>query len=343
MESNVFARIRGSLIEQHQNLTHWLTITPPRKRAVRLGPIGEEAVHAHLQVLDTAIAKAADQTLGECQVCHLTIEPDRLAMDYTCCVCLDHYSPAEREQLEAELEMTTKVQQALLPQHAPTIAGLDLAAYSRPADIVSGDYFDFFQFQDAAHGLVIGDVAGHGMSASLLMASLQASLRTLVADHTAPAEVVRRLNLLFCHTIHLTKFVTLFVGRFDAQRRTLTYCNAGHNPPLLFRGKANGHAPFTWLRPTGAAIGLVEEFQFRAAQVELKPGDALLLYTDGVTEAINAQAEEFGEARLLDLLGETATWPAQEMARALRQRLGEFTRGQPPADDLTFVACKITH
>jgi sigma-B regulation protein RsbU (phosphoserine phosphatase) len=273
-----------------------------------------------------------------CEVCHDHIEPSRLEMDYTTCVCLDHLSAAEKSRLESELELSTKVQQALLPQQAPEITGLELAAFSRPAEIVGGDYFDFFRFRDGAHGLVIGDVAGHGMSTSLLMASLQASLQTLVLDHEAPAEVMRRLNRLFYHNIRMTSFVTLFLARFDSQINILTYCNAGHNPPLLFRTQSSGKEPLSWLSPTGAAIGLVDEFQFGTETVTLAPGDVLLLYTDGVTEAMNPQEEEFGQERLAKLVRRGSQWSAQELVREVRHHLQEFTHGQPPADDTTMIA-----
>ena len=340
MDAEVFERIRVSLLEQRQNLTDWLTTAPVWKKQVRLGPVDERAVQARVRVLDTAIEKAENQTLGLCEVCHDYIEPSRLEMDYTCCVCLDHLSAAEKNRLESELELASKVQQALLPQQVPDIPGLELAAFSRPAEIVGGDYFDFFRFRDGAYGLVIGDVAGHGMSASLLMASLQASLRTLVSDYASPADVVRRLNLLFCHNIHLTKFVTLFLARFDTRTHSLTYCNAGHNPPLLFRAQPKGKEPLSYLRPTGAAIGLVEEFQFGTETVFLTPGDILLLYTDGVTEAINPQEEEFGQERLVELVRDGSRWSAQELVREVRHRLQEFTHDRPPADDTTIVACK---
>ena len=335
MDAEVFERIRVSLLEQRQNLTDWLTTAPVWKKQVRLGPVDERAVQAHVRVLDTAIEKTENQSLGLCEVCHDYIEPGRLEMDYTCCVCLDHLSTAEKNRLESELELATKVQQALLPQQVPDIAGLELAA-----EIVGGDYFDFFRFRDGPHGLVIGDVAGHGMSASLLMASLQASLRTLVSDYEAPADVVGRLNLLFCHNIHLAKFVTLFLARFDSPTHSLTYCNAGHNPPLLFRAQPNGKEPFSYLRPTGAAIGLVEEFQFGTETVTLRPGDILLLYTDGLTEAINPHEEEFGQERLVELVRDGSHWSAQELVREVRHRLQEFTHGQPLADDTTIVVCK---
>jgi sigma-B regulation protein RsbU (phosphoserine phosphatase) len=341
MDTHVLQHIRASLVEQRQNLASWLASTPASKRRVRLGPADERAVQTRLQVLETAIEKAEDQTLGQCEVCHEDVEADRLEMDYTCCVCLDHLSTEERGQLEFELELAGKVQQALLPEQVPEIPGLELAAFSRPASIVGGDYFDFFRFGDEAHGLVIGDVAGHGMSASLLMASLQASLRTLAPDYEAPADVVQRLNLLFCHNIRMTSFVSLFLARFDPQTRELAYCNAGHNPPLLHT-QSNGRTLLSWLHPTGAAIGLVEGFQFGTETVTLAPGDVLVLYTDGVTEAMDLQLEEFGRERLAELVRRGAHQSAQELVRDVRVGLQEFTQGEPLADDTTLVVCKAT-
>ena len=149
-------------------------------------------------------------------------------------------------------------------------------------------------------GILIADVMGKGVAASLLMASLQASLRILVTESDCPADVAKRLNHLFCHNINLTKFVTLFLGRYIPDSRTLEYCNAGHNPPFLYRKGREGS--LNWLDPTGAAIGLVEDFQFKAQKVKLAPGDLLLLYTDGVTESRNSKDEEYGPEHLSEVV-----------------------------------------
>jgi sigma-B regulation protein RsbU (phosphoserine phosphatase) len=340
MDTSVFQSIRASLLEQRRNLTDWLSTTPARERQVRLGPVDERSVQAHLRVLDTAIEKTEDQTLGLCEVCHDYIEEDQLVVDYTRCVCLEHLSSEERGRLEFELELSAKVQQALLPQQVPEIPGLEIAAFSGPAEIVGGDYFDFFRFWDGAHGLVVGDVAGHGMSASLLMASLQATLRTLAPDYGAPTEVVRRLNLLFSHNIHMTSFVTLFLARFDSETYDLTYCNAGHNPPLL-RTRTNGNEELSWLRPTGAAIGLAEGFLFGSETVNLTPGGVLLFYTDGITEAMNPQGELFGQDRLVELLRQGSHQSAQELVRNTRYQLQDFAHGRPFSDDTTIIVCKV--
>ncbi len=341
MDSSFFARFRTNLLTQRHNLVEWLHDAPEDEKRIRFGPAGEQAVQDHLQVLDIALEKAGNETLGVCEVCHDYIEPSRLEMDYTACVCLDHLSTEEKRRLESELEFSQKVQQSLLPQQAPDIPGLQLAAYSQPARIVGGDYFDFFQFRDGAPGLAIADAVDKGMPASLLMASLQAALRILVTENDSPAEVTRRLNSLFAHSTQLTNFVTLFLGRFDRPLRTLHYCNAGHNPPLLYRRSPDGAEQLQWLQPTGAAIGLVETSEFKTAQTALSPADTLLLYTDGVTEALNTQTEEFGSQRLVEFVRGQSTSSAAELMQGLRRSLQEFTAGQPLADDTTIIACKI--
>ena len=342
MEAEVFEHFRDRLVEKRQNLTGWLSATPARKKQLRLGPAGEGAVRAHLDVIDTAIEKSEAETLGLCTVCHEYVDPGRLEMDYTCCVCIDHLSEEEKRSLEYELELSQSVQLGLLPQHMPDIPGLELGVFSRPAQIVSGDYFDFFTFGGGAHGLAIADVAGKGVSASLVMASVQTALRALAPASHSPDEVLRRINHLFCHNIQFTTFVTMFLASFDHRTRTLTYGNAGHNPPLVLRNGAGAGNPIDWLRPTGAAIGLVEEAQFSVERTRLSPGDILLLYTDGVTEATNRGNEEFGEERLAELVRRESALPAKELVRALRGALEAFSDGRPLSDDTTIVACKVT-
>ena len=341
MNAQFFERIHDSLLAKRQTLSAWLSVTPPGKRQVRLGPLAERAVHDHVHILNSAIARSAAHELGRCTVCHGYIDPVLLEMDYTACVCLEHFSADERRSLEAELELAQRVQQALLPQEAPVISGVAVAAFSRPAQIIGGDYFDFVQFGNGLPGLAIGDVAGHGVAASLLMASLQTALHTAVPVSDAPAGVVRQLNRIFCHNIHFTTFVTLFLGMYDPATRTLTYCNAGHNPPLLFSRPANGAARVTELRITGPAIGLVEDFQCPPETTTLAPGDCLLLYTDEITEAVNPQGSMLGTERLTALLRHEAWESAHDVIQVVRHGLEEFTQGQALADDTTLVALTV--
>ncbi len=337
MDTKILQRFRENLFQQRQNLIDWLRNTPAEKRQVRLGPAGEQEAKAHLAVLENALAKADEKTLGLCEVCHGYVETDRLEMDFTACVCIDHYSAEQKRRLESELELSHKLQKALLPQRLPNVPGLQIAAFSQPAEIVGGDYFDFFRFHDNTHGLAIADVMGKGVPASMLMASLQASLRILVPENDSPATVAQRLNGLFCHNIHLLKFISLFIGSYDPVTRALKYCNAGHNPPLLVRSNGETH----WLQPTGAAIGLTESFNFRAETLILSPGDILVLYTDGVTEAMNSVREEFGEPRLAELVRQKAGLGSQDLIKALRLSLREFIGGRNFADDTTIVMSKV--
>lgn len=336
MDKVLFARLRKSLLEQRDKIQEWLEETPPEEKQIRLGPSTEKGVQAHLEVLDSAAAKAGEKTLGICEICNDYVEPSRLEVDYTANICIDHYTDDQRRKLERELQLSQKVQKALLPQQIPDLPGLELAAFSQPARIVGGDYFDFFQFQDGSPGFVIADVMGKGVAASLLTASLQASLRILVTEEKDPCEVIRRLNHLFCHNINLTKFVTLFLARYEPDSRTLNYCNAGHNPPLLFRSQKS-----SWLQSTSPAIGLVENFQFQSAEVNLFEGDVLLLYTDGVTEARNGGEEEFGVDRLSEILSANSALSARELVRSVRRMIQDFTGGAPLDDDTTIVAIKV--
>jgi sigma-B regulation protein RsbU (phosphoserine phosphatase) len=336
MDTKILQSLRENLQRQQQNLSDWLQRTPPAKKQIHLGPSDEGAAQAHLQTLEVALAKADNKTLGICEVCHDYVETDRLEMDFTANVCIDHYSAEQKRQLEAELQLSHKVQKGLLPQQLPSIPDLRLAAFIQPAQVVGGDYYDFFRFRDGAHGWAIADVMGKGLPASMLMASLQAALRILVPEHESPAEVVRRLNALFCHNVHLIKFVTLFLVRYDHQTRMLEYCNAGHHPPLLLqRSQA-----VKWLKPTGAAIGLTENFTFEMNTVKLEAGDVLLFYTDGVTEARNDVEEEFGEERLAELAKAHAHETPQGLLEALRLALHQFA-GAAPHDDITIVIGKV--
>jgi sigma-B regulation protein RsbU (phosphoserine phosphatase) len=341
MSADVIDQVRDSLLEKREKVADWFYTTPPPRKQAYLGPAGEDAVRAHLEVLDTAVDKVEDGSFGICKVCHDHVEAELLEMDYTADVCLGDLSPDEARSLESELALAQSVQRSLMPQQVPDTPGLELAAFSRPAQIVGGDYFDFFEFQGGAQGLAIADVAGHGISASLYMASVQTLLRTLVAGSDSPAEVAKRMHHLLVHNVRFATFVTLFLGAYNPTTRALAYCNAGHNPPLLVRPGNNGDA-LTWLWPTGAAIGLVEEFTFQGAAVDLRPGDLLVLYTDGVTEALGASGQQFGREKMAQVVQRAAAFSASDLVRAIRQELEVFTGGRPAADDTTFIICKVT-
>jgi sigma-B regulation protein RsbU (phosphoserine phosphatase) len=341
MDQGLFSRIRTSLRSKRDNLSDWVQTAPPKEIENALGPAGRDALDRHIEVIETALEQAQHDELGICTVCHEPVESRLIEMDYTACVCIEHFSDEERRNLENELELAGAVQRSLLPQQPPEIPNLEIAAFSRPAQIVGGDYFDFFAFADDHQGVLISDVAGHGMSSSLIMANLQSILRALAQEHDSPAELVERINRLCIHNIQFTTFITLFLGAFDRDGRRLTYCNAGHNPPLLLRGGANRRGGIEWLGSTGSAIGLTEEFKYSDETIELEPGDILVLYTDGVTETTNPSGELFGNQRLTDLILQDASLPAQDVIQAIRLGLEDFSKGATQDDDVTIVVVRV--
>jgi sigma-B regulation protein RsbU (phosphoserine phosphatase) len=218
---------------------------------------------------------------------------------------------------------------------------LEVAAYSRPAQLLGGDYFDFTRFQDGNYCLAIADVAGHGVSASLHMASIQAMLRSIVPSNESPSEVVRQIHKLFVHNIHFTTFVTLFIGAFDPLSKSFTYCNAGHNPPIIFRTGDEGTKQNIRLNPTGAAIGLIEDSEFEEESLNLQSDDLLLMYTDGLIEATNPNNELFGMKRLQDVIEGSDQVSPEAAVHEIKDSLEVFVEGKPLSDDTTILACLV--
>ncbi len=330
--------IQKGLAKTRENLYHWLEATPEDKQEVQLGSSDECCVEDHLEVINECLEKAEAGTLGICEICHLPVDDELLTMDYTATVCLGHYSEEELRQLESELEMSQVVQRALLPQQAPTIPGFNVAAFSRPAQIVSGDYFDFVPFRDGGQGFVMADVSGHGVSAGMLMTSLQTAFHTLIPMAESPLDVLERINHLYMHNINFTTFVTIFFGKLDPVTRAFTYANAGHNSAYLLRGNGTDEV---LLHPTGPAIGLMEGFLVHTEQVQLDPGDTLVLYTDGVTEAMDRNGVQLGIDRLAGIVRENADRSAEQTVQGIWRAVNAFTDGIQPVDDTTFVVVKV--
>jgi sigma-B regulation protein RsbU (phosphoserine phosphatase) len=337
MERKIYADIQKGLEEKQANLFHWVESTPEDKRQVCLCTEDEICLDEHLHVIADSLEKIEDETLGICEICHEMVDDKLLQVDYTATVCLGHYSEAELRQLESELELSQAVQRALLPQQVPSIEGLTISAFSRPAQIVSGDYFDFVNFKDGTHGFVIADVSGHGVSAGMQMTSLQMAFQMLVPEKNSPLEVLKRVNELFIHNINFTTFATIFLGKFDSRTRTLTYANAGHNSAYLYRTATKEEI---WLHPTGPAIGLMEGFNTYLENARLDEGDILLLYTDGVTEAENSQGIPLGDKELAEIIRQNAGLSAEQLIQKVLQDLKDYTNGSPLADDVTLVICK---
>jgi RNA polymerase-binding transcription factor DksA len=282
MQTSLINRIREGLLGKKETLEQWKVATPESEKQMELGFADEIAVDAQLETMEDALHQMDEGVYGICEICHEAVDTELLQMDFTATVCLGHYSEDELRQLESELELSQVVQRALLPQQVPSIPRYDIAAFSRPAQIVTGDYFDFLEFEDGTRGFVIADVSGHGVSAGMLVGSLQTVFHTLTPETDSPVDVLQRINRLYINNINFTTFVTIFFAKLDPQTRMLSYASAGHNPPLLVRASTDEVA---WLRPTAPAIGLIKDYFSRLDRVQLVEGDTLLLYTAMISSA----------------------------------------------------------
>lgn len=243
---------------------------------------------------------------------------------------------AQRERITNEIEIARTVQERLFPRAAPQVAGLEPAGLCRPAQSVGGDYYDFFATPSGAVGMAIGDIAGKGIPAALLMASLQASLRGLtLAGISDLADLMEKLNILMYDFSPANRFATFFCCLYDPATGRLRYSSAGHNPALLLQAET-GEA--LWLKTRGVALGLRRKSVYEQAEITLDPGDCLLLYTDGVTEARNPAGEEFEEHRLEAVIRTLSARPAGAIPEALLAAIDSFAAGATQHDDITVIA-----
>jgi serine phosphatase RsbU (regulator of sigma subunit) len=242
------------------------------------------------------------------------------------------------QRMQQEVHMARDIQMRLLPKAPPTVVGFDIAGKSVPAQNVGGDYFDFLPFRDGRLGLCLADVAGKGISASLLMANVQATVRGQSVLGTAAAQCLHNSNLQLYQSTDTDKYVTLFYAVLDAARRELQYSNAGHNPPLLI--KRDGDVVF--LRAGGPVLGILPEAPFEEALVSLDAGDVLLIYSDGYSEAMNRSLEEFGEDRLLEAAQRHRDLPAEQLISRIGEEVHRHCAGAPQTDDMTMIVARAT-
>jgi sigma-B regulation protein RsbU (phosphoserine phosphatase) len=241
---------------------------------------------------------------------------------------------AHRARANSELELAREVQARLLPGELPRLPGLDVAAAYQSAEMVGGDYYDLFVTPSGSYCFAIADVSGKGVSAALLMATLRASLHSVMLEPGLSVPViVERLNALLHGASSSSRYATLFFCLYDPATSTLSYCNAGHNPPLLRRADGTEIR----LASGGTVLGLFSGAAYECASLEWKAGDSLVTWTDGVTEACSPDGEEWGETGLQSALREQASCPADESVRGVLSSLKSFTGRAPQGDDITLV------
>jgi sigma-B regulation protein RsbU (phosphoserine phosphatase) len=243
----------------------------------------------------------------------------------------------EKGRLERELQMARDVQASLLPSETPQLPGWEFVARWRPAREVAGDYYDFIADDQGQLGLVIADVTDKGMPAALFMALTRSIVRASVAGAYSPAECIARANRLVYEDSTQGMFVTLFYALLNPAARELTYVNGGHNPPLLCRA---GQVRPTELTLTGLPLGIEADAAYEQRTLRLKPGDLILLYTDGVTDALNAQGQDFGMERLERVLQDHFLSSAADVLAALEGALDDFTGPTAPFDDMAMMVIR---
>ncbi|MCW5980186.1 MAG: SpoIIE family protein phosphatase [Bryobacteraceae bacterium] len=260
-------------------------------------------------------------------VAALRIERERLAA-----------ADEARRVLESELERAAEIQRQLLPREAPDVPGLDLAGYNRPCLTVGGDYYDFMQRPDGRVVVALGDVAGKGMSAALLMVNLQVRVQMLAEHPATPAAMVTQLNRAMAGSCPANRFVTFVLCQIDPFNWQLAYCNAGHNPPFMISSDGR----IRKLDGGGLVLGVFPGIAYEERIEDFQPGDMVALYSDGVTEAVNPDGEEFGEDRFLEILLRNRHRSAGEVMEAINRSLDDFCGPAASVDDITLVIARRT-
>ncbi len=286
--------------------------------------------------VDRALEKLSGGTFGLCETCHEAIEPERLALDPLTRYCVDHLSEHEQRALERDLELAHQIQTRLLPGKDLALPGWKCAYHYEPSGQVSGDYCDIIPSPDdrGSFYFIVGDVTGKGIAASMLMSQLHAMFRTLVGTGLQLSRLMERINHLFCEASLTTHFATLVCGLARGDGK-LEIANAGHCLPLLMRdGKVGA------LSTSGLPLGVSCDGKYDTQNIRLAGGEALLLYSDGLTESTGNSGTMYGEERILRLFEGLAHASPQELVAACIGDLNDFTGGARRSDDLTLMALR---
>ncbi len=313
------ASVRPQLIERRRRL-----------QAARAARPEAEDLRELLEQVDAALERVAAGTFGLCESCHESIEADRLAADPLVRFCLDHLNETERAELERDLQLAVRIQASLLPKQPFQAGEWETWYHYSPAGPVSGDYCDLL----AAEGglfFFAGDVAGKGVAAALLMSHLHAIFRSLAQFGLPVEEMIGRANRVFCESTSAAEYATLLCGRAGAGG-AIEVTNAGHCPALWVRDGG-----VEALETSGVPLGMFCGVQYPAARTRLEPGDSLVVYTDGVTEARDASDNEYGPERLMKVLARCHGLRPKEVAGCCLADLRGFLGAGNPTDDLTIL------
>jgi phosphoserine phosphatase RsbU/P len=260
---------------------------------------------------------------------------------FALCNAIVYSEASEKRRLDIDLQVAQDIQRILLPASAPDVPGFQIAGVNIPAKQVSGDYFDYIKIDDTRHGVAIADVSGKGVPASLIMAMCRSVLRSKATGNTSPADVLHQVNRLIYPDIKEDMFISMAYMVIDTGTQKLTLSRAGHDAPLLYSAKDTG---VTKVNPPGMALGIDSGDVFDRItvdfSVELEQDDCLILYTDGVTEALDSKGDEFGMKRMIDCIRASASEGAAGIIKRLRDDLREFTGTCPQNDDITLIVIR---
>lgn len=248
-----------------------------------------------------------------------------------------HLAELENQRVEKELEVASRIQQQLLPRDLPEMPGIQVTATTIPCHTVGGDFYDVIKIDNDKLAIVIADVTGKGIPAALLVSTLQASLHAYVEQGLSPTDLVMKLNKVINENATPEKFITFFICIYDIPTWTLRYVNAGHNHPFVLFERG-GLEP---LSKGGFCLGVFTDNRYEEGQLQLSPGDTLILYTDGITEAMNGKHEMYGEARLYLTMHKLHEKSAKDVEKGILSDLHHFSNGAPQSDDVTMVLMKI--
>jgi sigma-B regulation protein RsbU (phosphoserine phosphatase) len=313
-----------------------LIVRQHKLEAAMAGFGGSAHLRELLQEVDAALERLNNGSYGLCEVCHDPVETERLLANPLARFCLDHLSPGERRTLERDLEMAAQIQAELLPEPDFTFGQWRVARHYEAAGVVSGDYCDLVSAKDGSLYFIVGDVSGKGVAAAMLMTQLHAMFRALIPIGLSLDQIVERASHLFCESTLPTHYATLVCGKANGAGE-VEICNAGHLPIFwLSGGKVHR------IEATGLPIGVFCQQEFSSHRAQLSPGDALLLYTDGLSEARDRAGAEYGIERLSKLMSNGRASTPQAIISACLEDLQSFSAGSPKVDDLTIMAIRWT-
>ena len=254
----------------------------------------------------------------------------------------DIRSELERERMGKELEIGHQVQMKLLPKESPKLSGFDISSICIPAKEVGGDFFDYIRFGKGKLGVAVGDVAGKGVPAAIYMTLTKGALQSYAGDGIFPKDVLGKINSLMYQSIERGAFVSMCYAILDEKMSRILCSRAGHNPAIHYRVKEDR---FTFIQPEGIALGLEKGDVFdriiKDEEIQLNKGDLFIFYTDGFTDAMNKEREDYGEERLLDVIRRNKEIDAKSLIRAVCDDVQGFTEGYPQYDDMTMVVIKV--